>query len=94
MSLKGVETINENSKNVFDKELLESLMDFQEKVEDCQTDEELLEIKSQILNKIKILKTNLEEKFDKNEINKILEILKLIKFNLTILEHIENKNNL
>ena len=66
-------------------------MDIQERIEECSNKEELCQIKREIELKIKLSKDQIEKYFSNEEISKVLEILKSIKFHLTILEQINNK---
>jgi molecular chaperone HscB len=91
IKLKGYEGIEENSKNVYDKNLLENLMEIQERIEECNSRDELLLIQIQIQNELDEYKQKLQKSFDIDDMNTALECLKLIKFNLNILEQIDTQ---
>jgi hypothetical protein len=48
-------------------------------------------IQIEIINKINVMKKELEDNFINNNLDIVKEKLKLIKFNLTILEYLDNK---
>jgi molecular chaperone HscB len=91
LKLNGADSIEEMSSNVHDIELLEKLMEYQERIEESESINELNSIQSEIIEKIQNLKIKIEEKFKQNELDGVLSNLKLVKFNLTILENIDRK---
>lgn len=91
LKLKGADCIEETSSNVYETDLLEALMEYQERIEESESQYELNDIKTEIINKIENLKLNIESDFIKNDLDTVLRNLKLVKFNLTILENVDRK---
>jgi len=91
LSLKGCETVNENSNTIKDTKFLIQFMDVQERIDDAESKEELIEIKAEIDQEIKSLTFQLDKNFENEQLEKALEILTTIKFNLSLLETINNK---
>lgn len=91
LNLKGYENINEITATIKDKKFLMQFMDFQERIDEAETKEELMEIKAKIDQEIKSLTNELDKNFEIEQLEKALEILKSIKFNLSLLESINNK---
>ena len=89
--LKGCKNISEGNQSITDKNFLEEFMDVRERIEDAKSIDEILEIKIEINEKINNLVDDLNKKFQKEDYSEALEILKKIKFNLSILENIKNK---
>jgi len=91
LKLRGLPNVEEKTETIHNVEFLQMLMDIQERIEECSNKEELYQIKREIELKIKLSKDQIEKYFSNEEISKVLEILKSIKFHLTILEQINNK---
>jgi molecular chaperone HscB len=91
LKLKGADSIEETSSNVYEIDLLEALMEYQERIEESESIDELNDIKNETIHKIETLKTQIEKDFGKNNLDTVLHNLKLVKFNLTILENIDRK---
>jgi molecular chaperone HscB len=91
LKLKGAPSNEEMSSNVHDIVLLEALMEYQERIEESESLNELNLIKSEIINKIESSKIQIERNFRQNDLTNVLENLKLVKFNLSILENIDRK---
>jgi len=90
LELKGFEFITE-SHTIHDKEFLMIFMDLQERIDDCENKEEINEIKNEINETIKTLTEKLEDMFNKNEYKECFHILNTIKFNLSLMENVNNK---
>jgi molecular chaperone HscB len=90
LELKGFESIAE-SNTIHDKEFLMDFMDKQERIDDCENKEEILIIKNEINNDICLLTNKLAELFIKNDYKECVNILNTIKFNLSLMENINNK---
>jgi molecular chaperone HscB len=92
LKIKGYRAIEEGNENIFDEELLERLMVIQERIEETEDMKEVEGIRVQIIEEINKLKKELEFNFTKNALDLVLSNLQLIKFNLNILEQLNNKN--
>lgn len=66
-------------------------MEIQESIEDSDSSEELNKIKNETLEKLVGLRLDLKNSFEEDNLDKVLKDLKLVKFNLTILENVEKK---
>lgn len=66
-------------------------MEVQEKIEECESKEQMIEIKNDLIERITNDKQDLELAFEKEDLDKALGILKHIKFHLTILEQLNEK---
>lgn len=64
---------------------LEVLLDVQEEIQNCETIEELIPIKNKIIEKINNIKISVCDSFDNNKIENVYELLKLMKFYLSLL---------
>lgn len=91
LNLKGFDSVAENDATITDNKFLMHFMDIQERIDDAETKEELLEIKAEIDNEIKSLTGELDKNFENEQLEKALEVLKSIKFNLSLLENVNNK---
>jgi molecular chaperone HscB len=91
LKIKGYQTIEEGSANVYDQPLLEKLLDIQEKIEDCDSFEELSVMRNKVMAEISKLKMELEKNFVNDTLDLVFENLKLIKFNLNILDNLNHK---
>jgi len=91
LDLKGIGSINENNATIKDKNFLMRFMDIQERIDDAESKEELMEIKVEIDQEIKNLTNELDNNFENEQLEKALGILSSIKFNLSLLENINNK---
>jgi molecular chaperone HscB len=91
LKLKGYQSIEEGGQSVYDEELLQRLMDIQERIEECDSPEELGEMRAQVIGEINKLKADLEVNFVNNTPDLALGNLKIIKFNLNILENLNSK---
>jgi molecular chaperone HscB len=91
LNLNGCGSIEDSTVTICEKEFLEQLMAIQEKIEETETKDELELIKDDVNNKVKELEIKLRQSFDFNQLKEAKEILKTLKFNYTILIHIDNK---
>ena len=88
--LKGYESIEEGNATIKDQIYLETFMDIQEQIEEAQTKEEFMEIKKCLDEKIFFLTNELNKNFESEDLEKALEVLKTIKFNMSLSEQINN----
>lgn len=91
LNLKGYENVEEKNVTIKDIKFLQSFMELQEKIEEAESKEEILEIKADIDDAIKALTDELEKNFANETLEKALEILNSIKFNLSLLDNINKK---
>jgi len=91
LNLKGFDNIGETNTTIKDKKFLMAFMDLQERIDEAETKEEILEIKDEIEDEITSLTKELEQNFESEKLDKVLEVLKSIKFNLSLLDNINNK---
>ena len=91
LKIRGYPYVEESSSTEYDQNFLENLLDLQEQIEECQTREELLIKKNQIVDIIKSDIYKVEHLFKLNECEQILEILKKVKFHSNIIDQINNK---
>lgn len=91
MKLKGIKSLDEDSKISSDRIFLMNLLETQEQIEECCSREELMELKRKNDESLQGLKKTMEEAFRNNEYSEVAKNLKILKFYQTIDEHIENK---
>jgi hypothetical protein len=89
--MKGLPYVQDSSSSEHNQEFLETLLEIQEKIELCQTNDELNLIKNEILQVIKSDLSEVDKLFQTERINEILDILKKVKFYSNILDQINNK---
>ncbi len=86
-----MECIEEETNRIIDAEFLETLFEIQERIDDSNSRDEVETIKEQILLKILKLNKDLETTFANENLDKVKDYLKSLKFHLSILQNIENK---
>jgi hypothetical protein len=86
--MKGIE---EGEKSERNQEFLEELMEVQEKIEESEGKEQLFILRDEVLEKINCSKLELEINFRNGDLDKVTQILRSIKFHLTLLEQINSK---
>jgi molecular chaperone HscB len=90
LELKGFESIKE-SNTIHDKEFLIEFMEKQERIDDCESKEEIIIIKNEIHDDIYFLTNKLTDLFNKKDYKECVNILNTIKFNLSLIDNINNK---
>jgi molecular chaperone HscB len=91
LKLKGMKGIEEGEKSERNQEFLEELMEVQEKIEESEGKEQLFILRDEVLEKINCSKLELEINFRNGDLDKVTQILRSIKFHLTLLEQINSK---
>jgi len=91
LNLKGFDNISEGNSTIKDTKYLQIFMEIQERIEEAESKEEIMEIKKELDEEIKNLTQNIDKYFENEKLEKVLENLKTLKFNLSLLENINNK---
>ncbi len=83
--------IEEGNENVHDPEYLEVLLEIQDEIQNAENIEDLNIVKIKIVDKINDLKLKIGDSFDANRLEDVYELLKLMKFYLSLLTQAEKK---
>ena len=92
MKLRKYKYIEEGNENVHDTEYLELLMEVQEEIQAAESKDQLVLIKNKIVDKLKDIKFKIEVSFEGNRLDEVYEMLKLMKFYLSLLNMAEKKD--
>ena len=66
-------------------------MEVQEEIQNAENIEQLTIIKQRIVDKLNSIKVKIGESFEANNLENVFELLKLMKFYLSLLTQAENK---
>lgn len=94
MKLKGYENVDEATENITDPIVLEYFLDKQEELSNIKSNEEIANFKNFVNNEIDKLNNKINKAFETNELEIVLDNLKLLKFNIRLLEEINEKSSL
>lgn len=89
--MKQYKFIEEGNENVYDPEYLEILLEVQEEIQEAENTEQLNHVKTKIIDKLNDIKSKVESGFEANKLEDVYEMLKLMKFYLSLLTQAENR---